>query len=119
MRSDEFFKVRRQLDDLCVKVLDAKGLAYAQEAVSHDRLGNFKRSAEFLGCTPLQVAGIFMMKHMDSLQTWVREASEAARVGGPVPSYVGSEPIEQRFVDLRNYIDLLFAIMVEMRQEES
>lgn len=115
MDTNRFFEVRAELEDLARNVLDQKGIAYAQEAVSQDRLANFKRSAKFYGVSPFQVLGIFMAKHLDSLQTWIREASE----GGPIPAMVGGETVEGRIVDIRNYLDLLYAMYREATQEEA
>ena len=113
MDSVRFREIRQQFSAVCDSILEEKGLTYSQEAVTNDRLGNLKRSATHYGCSPFQVAGIFMQKHMDSVQTWIREASKAHRKGEVLPNRVGGEPIVQRLADLRNYVDLLFALVAE------
>jgi len=91
MTPREFDEFRTQFNLDCEKVLLSKGHDYAGE---NDRHRNFKQAAEAAGVSPLTVWAIFMKKHWDSVMTYVRE-------GG-----VQSEPILERFKDLRNYIDL-------------
>ena len=108
MNNKEFRRCRNKLDALCGIILDMKGPAYAQEAISNDRLGNFKRAAKKYNISPLVVVGIFLDKHMDSIGAWIREANTET----PAAS-VGGEPIIQRIADARNYLDLLYAMFME------
>lgn len=131
MRSKEFDQVRERLNDYCDGILGIKGEAYArdEQLEAADRLGNFKRTAEGVGADPLQVAGILLMKHVDALLTWVMEMSEGPSVirafvtsaspSSPPPFVLtaGGEPIEGRFADIRNYVDLMFGLAVERAQQ--
>lgn len=116
MKYDEFKTVRGRLNVLCETILNVKGDAYARDAqlAAEDRLGNFKRTAELVGVDPLQVAGIFLMKHIDSLLTWVTETSDPQVFFIPE---AGGESVEGRFADARNYVDLLFALAVEQARK--
>jgi hypothetical protein len=67
-----------------VAINKTKGHDYAGE---EDALSNFKRNADRLGLTPIQVWGVYFHKHLDAIETYVRE-------GG-----VASEPIEGRIQD--------------------
>ena len=124
MRSEEFDQVRQRLNDYCEGILGVKGQAYArdEQLAAQDRLGNFKRTAELIGADPLQVAAIFLMKHVDSLLTWVTEMSDKSSLRAMITSsapdlgfiyQAGGEPIEGRFADARNYVDLMFGLAVE------
>lgn len=119
MKADEFDQVRERLNADCEEILRVKGAAYArdEQLEAADRLGNFKRTAEVLGIDPLQVASIFFLKHVDGLLTWVTNMCKE-----PPPSFLprtGGESIEGRFVDGRNYLDLLFGLAVERAQGTS
>lgn len=88
-------------------LLVSKGAEYAGDV---DRLSNFKRGANLTGCTPLQVAFIYLSKHYDSLATYVQ--NDAAGL-----TLATSEPIEGRLDDLINYCLLLKALIVESADE--
>jgi hypothetical protein len=84
----------------CASLLSVKGHEYAG---SFDRLANFKRGADLTGCTPEQVAFVYLSKHYDAIATYVRE-------GQSPPS---AELIESRLQDLLNYVLLLAALIQE------
>lgn len=87
------------------RLLVSKGAEYAG---SEDRLVNFKRGAMQVAATPLQVAQIYLSKHLDSIQTYIRETA-----AGRYPQL--SEPIQGRFHDAVNYL-LLMAALVEEQE---
>jgi hypothetical protein len=95
---DEFWYLRGELDNLCVSILNSKGADYARDKELGDKLGNFRRIAALLGREPREIWLVYFLKHIDALTRW-------ALTGG-----VESEPLEGRFADARNYIDLGFAI---------
>lgn len=113
MDSEEFMAVRSKFDQLCTTILEDKGLAYGREdqTAAQDRLGNFKRAAEDCGADPLQVCLIFMVKHVDSLCTWVTQMG-TKRPDAFYPM-AGGELIELRMADIRNYMDLMFALTID------
>jgi cyclopropane fatty-acyl-phospholipid synthase-like methyltransferase len=81
-----------------VAINKTKGHDYAGE---EDALSNFKRNADRLGLTPIQVWGVYFHKHLDAIETYVRE--------GGVPS----EPIEGRIQDAILYLYLLRGLISE------
>jgi hypothetical protein len=104
MTPREFDEFRTQFNLDCEKVLLTKGHDYAGEG---DRHRNFKQAAEAAGVSPLVCWAIFMKKHWDSIMTYVRE-------GG-----VQSEPIMERFKDLRNYVDLGAGLVHWLEQQKA
>lgn len=103
MNQSEFTSLADQMFDSMRKLLVIKGGEYAG---NEDRLGNFKRGAALVGCTPLQVAFIYASKHYDSIATYVRDMAAGE-------DRERSEAMEGRFDDLANYCLLMKAIMVE------
>jgi hypothetical protein len=79
----------KHLADLTV----TKGREYAN---SDDQLANFKRLSEALGIAPEAVCFIYLAKHLDSIQSYLR-----------CPEKPLSEPIEGRIDDAILYLILL------------
>jgi hypothetical protein len=104
MTNDDFTAFRQLLNAQCEDIMLKKGSDYSGV---HDRHRNFKEAAKAMGVSPLVVWGIFMKKHLDSIFTYVREQK------------VQSEPILERFKDVRNYIDLGAALVAEIELEKS
>lgn len=77
---------------------DTKGREYAGKS---DRFGNFNRLADRMGITRLQVWQVYATKHMDSIETFIREGQTYS-----------TESIQGRIVDEITYL-LLLAGMVE------
>jgi len=75
------------------RVIKVKGRDYTKG--SHDRLANFKTSAEEAGITPLQAWLVFYNKHHSAICSFVKTGGQSE-----------SEPILGRFVDALNYIRL-------------
>lgn len=113
MRTPEFEQVREKFNALASSILNAKA-TYGQEDVSGDRLDNFKQVAAEYGLSALQVCGVYMEKHNRALQNWIRERSNQ---DGPITT-IGGEAVEMRLADLRNYVDLLYALYVEDKAGE-
>ncbi len=80
----------------CDKVLGVKGHDYTQGG---DRLKNFDRNAERLGLPSRTVLAIYMLKHFDAIETYLKAGE------------VKSEPIEGRIVDAINYLLLLYKMI--------
>ena len=87
--------LRRQLDERAKEVLDTKGADYAWKG---DKLSNFREIAMLLGVHPMLVWAVYFMKPVIPLL-------KMAATG-----QVESEPVEERFVDARNYVDLGYGI---------
>lgn len=68
---------------------------------SEDAFANFKRNAERLSTDKYQVWAVYFFKHLDSIETWLRERS------------LKSEPIEGRIDDAIMYLLLLKGMLAE------
>ncbi len=101
MRPDQFDHIVRKLDSTCHAIIKSKRPEYTDG--KPDVLENFKRAAERTNTSPLQVAFIFLDKHI---------ASIGQHCAGKSAS---SEPILNRLADARNYIDIIWALTNEMR----
>lgn len=98
----------------------SKGPEYAGSASKYgdddqDVLANFKRQGQRWGTSPLLPAGIYAGKHIDSLETFIREVT-APNVDLPAQRRIAQrgEGIVSRLDDLRNYCDLLECLLVEL-----
>lgn len=80
-------------------LLFAKGADYTRR--SPDRLSNFKRNAEAIGLTPIQVWAVYAGKHWDAIMSFIKSGKSE------------SESIESRFDDLTNYLYLLEGLLKE------
>ena len=96
MTNDEFGKFRERLNAECEELLLKKGSDYSG---MNDRHRNFKEAGASAGVSPLVAWWIFFKKHLDAIATYVREGK------------VQSEPIQERFKDARNYLDLGAALV--------
>lgn len=103
MNQADFNKLVEDTIAATAQLLVVKGGEYAG---SDDRLGNFKRGAELTGCTPLQVAFVYMSKRYDAVATAIRDQA----TGNERPR---SEPIGGRLDDLINYCLLVKALFAE------
>lgn len=95
----EFMTQRSELNDLCETLLHVKGSEYAQADIEDNRLNNFERVAERVASTPPKVLMTYLLKHIDSIEKWVRTGTE------------GTEGITGRIADARNYLDLLYGMV--------
>jgi hypothetical protein len=104
MNSSAFKDVFDQTIMELEKLLNVKGGEYAG---SGDRLGNFKRGAERVGIHPLQILWIYAAKHIDSIETFIRDTAAGQ-------DRLRSEPMSGRFDDLINYCILAKALIREI-----
>jgi len=72
---------------------------------SVDVLANFKRQAERWGLDPIQVWGVYFGKHVDSVETFVKDGELKA------------ESVRSRFVDLLNYVFLGAALVEDLKPQ--
>lgn len=103
MNQAEFDLIVQSTVEEIQKLLTIKGGEYAG---NNDRLANFKRGALRVSIHPLQVLWIYATKHIDSIETYVKDT--AAGTSRP-----RSEPIAGRFDDLINYCILAKALIAE------
>jgi cyclopropane fatty-acyl-phospholipid synthase-like methyltransferase len=100
MTRDDFIALLQSEFEKIVQINRIKGHDYAGE---DDALSNFKRNADRLGLTSIQVWAVYFHKHLDAIETFVRE-------GG-----VASEPIEGRIQDAILYLFLLRGLIEDGR----
>lgn len=87
----------------CDEILGVKGRDYTQ---GDGRLKNFTRNAERLGLSAEQVLAIYLFKHMDAIETYLRKGR------------VESEPIEGRIYDAINYLLLLYKLVQSRHRDD-
>lgn len=102
MNEKEFAGHCTELATTCMHIVQAKRPEYTEG--NTDVLNNFKVVAKELGLTPLQVWYIYTRKHVASISQFCKD-----------PTRPLSEPIESRFADLRNYLDLGYALVKETK----
>jgi len=94
--------------DECVQELRAlgrlKGGEYSQDG---DRLSNFKQNGERFGIHPLQTWAIYVAKHQDAIDTFIRDV-----IAGKTRER--AESIESRALDIALYMILFVALNREL-----
>ena len=104
MNNEDFDKMvkgfRHQQDNLIIR----KGHDYTTGHGTEDRLYNFKWVGEILDISPLKVAGVYWLKHVLSIATYIK-------YGG----VMSDESIDSRLLDESNYNLLITAIIDENR----
>lgn len=125
-------RMRRIVETLACErrygIADAKGAEYSGKGSTYkdtgaDTLANFKNVAERIGGTPEQVLMTYLLKHIDSINTAVREAGmytgqdengyTAAARSQQARIYAAGEGIVSRLDDARNYLDLLECLLID------
>lgn len=104
MTSQEFNKVVNQLDETANQIVSVKRPDYTRE--SADVLQNFKDAAEQAGILPLQAWLIHFYKQYSAIARFIKN-----------PQCTPSETIDSRFADLRNYLQLGYALYKEPREQ--
>lgn len=105
MKAEDYQKVRETLLASADKVSQNKRKEYTGN--DKDVLKNFKRIANRLDITPLHVWSVYFNKHVDSVNTYIKDEGEV------------SESMESRFSDLLNYLFLGYALIKEKEEEEA
>ncbi len=75
-----------------------KGKDYSN---SDDQNSNFKRLSQKLNLSPETILWVYLTKHLDSIETFIREGK------------VASEPIDSRIIDSVNYLLILHSLINE------
>jgi len=99
MTYEEFDKYQ---DDLLAKVVSMKNTKGREYANSEDRFANFNRLSERLGISNLSIAWVFVTKHLDSLESYIKNNQTYS-----------TEPIEGRLVDIITYMTLIGGMIRE------
>lgn len=100
MKKKEFDGHCWQLLELAESIQNQKGPAYTFG--KEDVLKNFKSVADRLNLTPLQVWGVYALKHFDAITSFAGD-----------PNIPQAEDISGRFADAINYLKLGYALIVE------
>lgn len=79
-------------------VLEEKSDDYAAE---DDALRAFREIADQLGLSMQQVWAVFFSKHVAAVMAYARDGT------------LESEPLRSRIIDLKNYLDILYAMYKE------
>ena len=97
MTITEFTAFQNQLFGECVTMASTKGSEYSHKDDAHK---NFIRLGEKLDLPPEKVLMVYLTKHLDSIDSYVK--------GGMNPEEL-TEPIRGRVIDAINYLALLAA----------
>lgn len=105
MKSEERLKIIKRLHEDELAMIETKGREYtggAEAGNDLDTLHNFKDVAEQTGMTALQCWGVYFLKHISAIMTYVKD-----------PERDLSEPIDGRIMDARTYLGLLQCLIDE------
>ncbi len=100
MTQTEFDQRIQQLNDFADDIILVKRPDYTRD--NTDVLSNFKEAADFCGITPMQVWGVHFFKQFSAVMRMVKN-----------PDGTPSESLDSRFADLRNYLQLGYALHKE------
>lgn len=98
MTYQDFDELSEELIEEAIEVSQSKRKDYT--VGSEDALKNFKSVAERTGISPMQVLGIYMMKHQDAIANYIKSQGQSE-----------SEPIKYRIIDNINYLLLLWGLI--------
>ncbi len=107
MKVEDFFKLSDELLDGCKEIQIEKGREYTVDdgKDSVDKFANFKSIGGRLNLDPKLILMVYLLKHMDSLRTYVLYGRE------------GSESIKSRIQDAINYLTMLYGMIEEEKEE--
>ena len=107
MDNRTFEKAREEFNRECERILGLKGTDYTIGHQEENKFYNFDKAADFLGLDSLTVATVYWLKHVFAICKYVQDRKE------------GSEPIEGRFADCRNYVDIMYGIAMRDKNDSS
>ena len=99
MTFQEFEDYQTLLLSAVKEICNTKGKEYAN---GEDRFGNFNRLADFLELSNLTIAWIYTIKHIDSLESYIKNERE-----------LSEEKIEGRIIDIITYLTLIAGMIKE------
>ena len=97
MTNLEFESLRTKVLEECCEISDSKSIEYTMS--SEDKLANFKNIGERFEIEPMLVAGVYMNKHIDSVNNYIKTGKMSA-----------GESLKSRLQDIINYSILMIAI---------
>ena len=101
MTTDELLNLVGEMVDKEEELLKSKGKDYSGDK---DTLQNFKSLSLLMEITPLQVWGVYFLKHVLAIMQFIKDKR------------LCSEPIDGRITDARNYLALLQALIEEKKE---
>lgn len=106
MNQNIFDSLANELNSHADLIIAAKRPDYTRE--NTDVLANFKETADFCGITPLQAWLVHFYKQFSAVARYVK-----------TPTATPSESIDSRFADLRNYLQLGYALHKEEQARQA
>lgn len=103
MKTKEYNRLVANMHARAESIMRRKRPDYTQ--ANSDVLANFKNAAKDAGITPLQAWLVHFQKQYSAVARFVKD-----------PTCNPSEPLIDRFADLRNYLDLGFALTLETEE---
>lgn len=104
MNHEEFMEAREELNQHCTELLtNVKRKEYDPRDV--DRLSQFKRAGALKSEHPAKSLTGMMVKH----ETSIHDMASAIDAG----EYFGQSKWKEKIGDLRNYCDLLYALLID------
>ena len=100
----EYNELKNRILINCQKIMNEKQPEYTNN--NKDVLYNFKSTAKQLKLEPLQVWGVFLHKHIQSILSHSTN-----------PNMHQAEPIESRYCDAINYLTLGYALYIDLLKE--
>lgn len=104
MTFNAFDEYQKKLLETVIELRSTKGKEYAN---SDDRFANFNRLAVRLRMSPLQVALVYLTKHMDAIESYITNGRTYS-----------TETIQGRISDAICYISLIGGMIAEMEREQ-
>ena len=110
MEINEFMAWTRSRQNECLRLLaGSKNEEYSR---NNDKLHNFKRAGELLGCTPHEALIGMWSKHLVSIMDIVSDYAEF----GKIPD---GKLLDEKFTDAINYLHLLETLFREENKNVS
>lgn len=104
MSKEDFYSlIENEIIPDCIAILKTKGEAYTSD---NDRLGGLKNIAAKLDNTPEKQWMSYFVKHFDAVTSYIKG------------NYSDSEKIEGRIVDMINYLFILYAVIIDKKNNE-
>ena len=104
MNTPDFLRHITWVGNRLIQLSKTKGAEYAG---NDNAFANFERLSTSLGLTREQVLMVYLTKHLDGINNWVKTRKEF------------SEPIEGRIEDAILYLHLLHAMVIESKNDNN
>ena len=107
MTSKEFKQFRDDFLKQTTDLSDIKRIEYTVGKQDDDVFTNFKEVGKRLNLPPVDVLGVYLFKHIDSLTSFFKHKKTF------------SEPLESRISDIVNYGILLLGLLEDEREDDA